>query len=114
MVFYRAGLGWGDLPAAQVQTAIDLARVGGDDFAAEVVRQTNAKLALSGGIGSKNDEKVLHPQWERWSLLAPANDFAHQRGESTSCSGMSPSEASHFKAPLCHASHIGPLYPFSP
>ena len=60
MVLDRAGLGWGNLPAAQVQTAIDLARVGGDDFATEVVRQTNAQLALSGGIGPQDDDKVLH------------------------------------------------------
>ena len=38
----------------------------------EVVRQANAQLALSGGIGSEYDEEVLHPQRERWSLFRSA------------------------------------------
>jgi len=58
VVFYRAGLSWGNLPAAQIQAAIDLARVGGDDFTIEAVRQANAQLALAGGIGSQDDDKV--------------------------------------------------------
>ena len=58
--FTVACLGRGYLPAAQVQAAINLARVGGDDFAAEVLRQANAEVAFSGGIGSEYDDELLH------------------------------------------------------
>jgi hypothetical protein len=56
VVFDRPGLGWGYLSRAQVQAAINLAGVGGDDFTAEVIRQAKAELALSGGIGPEYDD----------------------------------------------------------
>ena len=59
-VWYAQALLFRRLGGADIQAAIDLARIGRHDLAAELLRQANAKLAFSGGVGPEYDDKLVH------------------------------------------------------
>ncbi len=62
MVWYAFPLGEAGLGGADVETAVGLERIGVDDLAPERLGKRQAKRALAGGGGAKDDQegRALH------------------------------------------------------